>query len=123
MALVHLTPAVRAAACWWQSCDTLFTADGFRASGGQHAVEHRHANGGLGLLGGEPTRSEVSYSLTPRPGLPGRRGPYPRRMRIHESEPGPRAHRHDGAAAQGLDERLLRVAGKRAIGAALSGWV
>jgi len=54
--------------------------------------------------------------LTQRPGLPGRREPYRRRIRIHESEPGPLAHRHDGAAAQGLDERLLRVAGKRAIG-------
>ncbi|MEX3937880.1 transposase [Paraburkholderia phymatum] len=52
-----------------------------------------------------------------RPGSRGRREPCHRRVRIHESEPGPLAHSHDGAAARGLDERLLRVADTRAIAA------
>ena len=58
---------------------------------------------------------QLTFSLTPRPGSPARQEPCPRRIRIHESKPGPLAHCYDGAAAGSLDQRLLRVAGAGAI--------
>ena len=49
-------------------------------------------------------------SQKPRPGSHGRPERCPRRVRVHESESGRMAHCHDGTAARGLRQRLLRVA-------------
>jgi hypothetical protein len=39
-------------------CDDPLAADGFRAPGLQHSVQHRHADGGFGLLGSKsPARA------------------------------------------------------------------
>lgn len=60
-------------------------------------------------------RWSATYSLTRPPGSPARPGPYHRRVRIHEGGPGPLAPCHDGAAAAGLPQRLLRVSGAPAL--------
>ena len=39
--------------------DDGLAADGGRASGRQHPVQHRHADGSLGLLGGEATGTQT----------------------------------------------------------------
>ena len=45
--------------------DDRLATDGVRASGCQHPVQHRHADGRLGLLGREPTGAQPwSYAGT-----------------------------------------------------------
>ena len=39
-------------------CDDRLATDGSRASGRQHPVQHRHADGSLGLLSGEAAGSQ-----------------------------------------------------------------
>jgi len=39
-------------------CDDLLAADGIRASGRQHLVQHSHADGGLGLLASKAAGSQ-----------------------------------------------------------------
>lgn len=48
-------------------------------------------------------RDMRTSSLTRRPGLPAQTGAVSSRVRIHASRPGPLAHRHNGAAAEGYN--------------------
>lgn len=53
MALVHSPDRVRDDLSRGSLCDGRLASDRFRASGRQHAVQDRHTDGSLGLLGGE----------------------------------------------------------------------
>ena len=53
VALVHLAAGGRDSPSTELLCDEPLNADRFRASSRQHPVQHRHADGSLGLLGGE----------------------------------------------------------------------
>ena len=53
MALVHSPDRVRDDLSRGSLCDGRLASDRFRASGRQHAVQDRHTDGSLGLMGGE----------------------------------------------------------------------
>jgi hypothetical protein len=57
-ALVHLAAGGRDGPSPGPLCDDALATDRVRASSRQHPVQHRHADGSLGLLGGEATGSQ-----------------------------------------------------------------
>ncbi len=57
-ALVHLADGGRDGPNPELLCDDPLNADRFRASSRQHPVQHRHADGSFGLLGGEAAGSQ-----------------------------------------------------------------